>query len=86
MGQARTTSTHTLGAELERDRLEHRMSRAEIAIAALRQRETEQRRELAERPPRHIRRAIADFEAQIAAMRARLQDLAVEFATSPTEE
>jgi hypothetical protein len=46
VSQARSTSTDTLGATLERDR----------------------RRE----PPRHIRKTIADFETQSAAMNARL--------------
>ncbi|HEV3390966.1 MAG TPA: hypothetical protein VG057_18230 [Solirubrobacteraceae bacterium] len=68
------TSTHTLGAELERER-EHRVGRVTVAIAALRQRASEHQRELGE-PPTQIRQAIADFEAQLAAMYARLRDLA----------
>lgn len=75
MSPAPATSQHTLGAVLERDRLEHRVSRVAVVIAALRQHESEHRRQPAE-PPRHIRRAIADFESQIAAMNARLLDLA----------
>jgi hypothetical protein len=74
VSQAPAISPHTLGAALERDRLEHRVNRVAVVIAALRQHETDHRRQLAE-PPRHIRRAIADFEAQIAAMNARLRDL-----------
>ena len=75
MSARRPTSTHTLGAELERERLEHRVGRVTVAIAALRQRASEHQRELGE-PPTHIRQAIADFEAQLAAMYARLRDLA----------
>jgi hypothetical protein len=67
--------THSLGTVLERDRLERRVRRATVAITALRERATEHRRELGV-PPRHLRRAIADFEAQIEAMNARLRDLA----------
>jgi hypothetical protein len=70
---ARLSSTHSLGAELERDRLELRVRRVTIAVAALRERE--HRRELGA-PPKHVRLAIADFEAQIEAMNARLRDLA----------
>jgi hypothetical protein len=72
VSQARSTSTCTLGAALERDRLEHRVGRVAVAIAVLRHLGSEHRRE----PPRHIRQTIADFEAQTAAMRARLQELA----------
>jgi hypothetical protein len=58
-------STHTLGAELERDRLEHRVGRLAVAVAALRQRTNEHRRGLGA-APRHLRLAIADFEAHVA--------------------
>jgi hypothetical protein len=71
VSQARPTSTHTIGAALERDRLEHRVSRIAVAIAVLRHLEREHRRE----PPRHLRQTIGDFEAQTAAMKARLQEL-----------
>jgi hypothetical protein len=71
VSQARSTSTQTLGATLERDRLEHRVSRVAVAIALLRRLGNEHRRE----PPRHIRQTIADFEAQTAAMKARLHEL-----------
>jgi hypothetical protein len=71
---ARATTTATLGATLERDRLEHRVTRVAVAIAVLRQRGNERRRE----PPKHIRQSIADFEAQTAAMKARLRELAHE--------
>jgi hypothetical protein len=82
MSATRSTSTHTLGTELERNRLEHRASRATVAIAALRRRASEHQREHGE-PSTHIRQAIADFEAQLAAMNARLRDLAHDH--GPTE-
>jgi hypothetical protein len=72
---------HTLGAELERDRLEHRVGRATVAIAVLRRMAGEHRRELGATPP-HLGHAIADFEAQIEAMNARLRDLALEPASA----
>jgi hypothetical protein len=75
VSQAQFTSTRTLGAELERDRLEHRASRIAVAITVLRDRAREHRRELGGAPV-HIRQAIADFEAQLASMNARLGDLA----------
>jgi hypothetical protein len=71
----------TLGTELERDRLEHRVGRATVAIAVLRRIAGEHRRELGA-PPRHLRHAIADFEAQIEAMNARLRDIGVEPASA----
>jgi hypothetical protein len=74
VNNARSTSTHTLGATLERDRLEHRVSRIGVAVAALRQRASEHRRGLGP-APQHIGKTIADFEAQIAALNARLRDL-----------
>jgi hypothetical protein len=75
MGAARACSTHSLGAVLERDRLERRVGRLTIAIAVLRHRMSEDRRNPGA-PPRHVRQAIADFEAQIDAMDSRLRDLA----------
>lgn len=75
MSQAQSIPTPTLGAELERDRLEHRVNRIAVAISVLRERAREHRRELGGAPV-HIRQAIADFEAQLAAMNARLGDLA----------
>lgn len=74
MFQDHSTSTRTLGALLERDRLEYRLTRATFAIVALRERESEHRRRLG-RSPKHLRHAIADFEAQVEAMNGRLQDL-----------
>jgi hypothetical protein len=75
--QTGPTSPHTLGAELECDRLEHRARTLMFAIDVLHQRASAQRRESG-RPPRHVRRAIADFEAQVEASNARLRDLAPE--------
>jgi hypothetical protein len=72
----RLNSVLTLGSELERDRLELRVRRATVALAALHQRASEHGR--AERPARHLRQAIVDFEAQVEAMNARLRDLAPE--------
>jgi hypothetical protein len=71
------TSTHTLGAELERDRLASRVSRMTVAISVLRQRQRENRRGPGA-PRRHLGRVIADFEAQIQAMNARLRDLGMD--------
>jgi hypothetical protein len=48
-----------------------------FAMASLRKRANEHRRERGG-PPRHLRHSIADFEAQIDAIEARLQDLAPE--------
>jgi hypothetical protein len=71
------TSTHTLGAELERDRLERRVRRMTVAIGVLRQLESENRRG-PRAPRRHLGQAIADFEAQIEAMNTRLRDLGID--------
>jgi hypothetical protein len=72
---------HTLGAELERDRLERRVRRMTLAVDSLRRHATAHGHEPAP-PPRHLRQAIADFEAQIEAMSARLRDLAPERAST----
>jgi hypothetical protein len=71
------TSTHTLGAELERDRLERRVRRMTVAIGGLRRRESENRREPGA-SQRHLGQAIADFEAQVEAMKTRLRDLGID--------
>jgi hypothetical protein len=71
------TDTETLGAKLERDRLARRAGRITVVLTALRERAREHRRELGP-PPRQLRQAIADFEAQIEAMSARLRELAPE--------
>jgi hypothetical protein len=77
-------SAHTLGAELERDRLEHRVGRLAVAVAALRHRANQHRRELGA-VPSHMRHAIADFEAQVAAMGARLGELDTEPPSTETK-
>jgi hypothetical protein len=74
MGSTRTTSVSSLASELERDRLERRVRRITIVIARLRERAGEHPGEGKERP-RHLRRAIADFEAQLEAINGRLRDL-----------
>jgi hypothetical protein len=76
MSATSPTSCRTLGAELERDRLECRVRRMTVAIDVLRQGERENRRGRGARR-RHLDRAIADFEAQIQAMNTRLRDLGV---------
>lgn len=83
MSNTRSNSIPTLGSELERDRLEHRVERATIALATLRQRLSEHGR--AGQPPRHLRQAIVDFEEQVAAMNARLRDLGPERSSTPVQ-
>jgi hypothetical protein len=74
------TFTLTLGAELERVRLRRRAERMTIVVAWLRQDAGKQRREPG--APRHVRRVIADFEAEIQAINVRLGDLAPDDATT----
>jgi hypothetical protein len=76
---------HTLGEELERDRLERRVRRVTVAVAVLRERVSRHRPELGT-PPRHLLRATADFEAQIEALSARLRDLGRDPASTQVEE
>jgi hypothetical protein len=71
MSVIRPTSTITLGAELERDRLEFRVSGVTVALAWLRQYTSEHRPEPSV-APKYVRQAIADIEA----MNARFRDLA----------
>ena len=73
MSATRPTAIPSLGSQLERDRLEYRVTRASLAIVALRRNANAHHRE---RQARRLRQAIADFEAQVDAMNARLQDLA----------
>ena len=70
-----TVSPQTLGEALERDRLERRARRVTAAVAVLRERVSRHRPE-PDTPPRHLLLTIADFEAQIEALSARLRDLA----------
>jgi hypothetical protein len=69
-----TVSPRTLGEALERDRLERRVRRVAVAVAVLRERVSGSRLERGA-PPRHLLRAITDFETQIEALSARLRDL-----------
>jgi hypothetical protein len=78
----RPTSTRTLGAELQRDRLERRVRSMTVAIDSLLRYSSEPRRE----PPRHVRQVVADFDAQIAAMNARLRKLAHDSQSTADEE
>jgi hypothetical protein len=64
-------SIETLGAKLERDRLTRRARRLTAVIAALRQQAGEPRAR-----NRHIQQVITGFEAEVAAVNARLNDLA----------
>jgi hypothetical protein len=77
MGSTRTTSVSSLAAELERDRLERRVRRITVVIARLRERAGEPPSK-GEGRARHLRRAIADFEAQLEAINGRLRDLTPE--------
>jgi hypothetical protein len=77
MSATRPIPTVTLGAELERDRLELRVRWMTVAVDSLRQRASQHRREHGALP-RHLRQANAEFEAQIDALEARLRELAQE--------
>jgi hypothetical protein len=80
-----TVSPHTLGEALERDRLERRVRRVTVAVAVLRERVSRHRPEPGT-PPRHLLHAIADFEAQLEALSARLRDLGGRPAWPPVQE
>jgi hypothetical protein len=77
MNATQPAPTRSLGAALERDRLERRARRMTFAVGSLRQRATERQRELGA-TPRHLHQVIVDFEVQIEAMNARLVELAWE--------
>jgi hypothetical protein len=77
MNATQHAPTRSLGAALERDRLERRARRMTFAVVSLRQRATASEREL-RATPRHLQKIIVDFEAQIEAMNARLRELAWE--------
>jgi hypothetical protein len=62
--------TQSIGAELERDRLKGRSRRMTVLIDSLRLHAGE-----SGASRRHLRHVIADLEAQIEAIDARLQDL-----------
>jgi hypothetical protein len=70
----------TLGANLERDRLTRRARRVTAVIPALRW-HAGGGRAAAHSGDRHILQAIAEFEAESAAIDARLSDLAAGAAT-----
>jgi hypothetical protein len=71
MSATRIGSARTLAATLERDRLERRVSWMTVVVGSLRRRASEHGRA----EPRRVRRAIADLEAQLTVMNARLRDL-----------
>jgi hypothetical protein len=75
MDSAQHTPTRSLGAELERARLEHRARRLMVAIVSLRQLASESARER-RATPKHLNHTLVDFEAQIDATSARLRVLA----------
>lgn len=77
MSATHRTPTRSLGAELERDRLERRARRMTVAIASLHLLANESGRELGA-IPRHLHRTLVDFEAQIDAMNGRLRELAAQ--------
>ena len=64
----------TLGADLERDRVTQRAHRVRAVIAAL-QRLAGRGDAAAQTGNRHLLRAIAEFEAELAGIDARLSDL-----------
>lgn len=64
----------TIAAELERDRLEHRVRRMELVIAALRDRVLH-RRAVTGAIPLPLRQAIAGFELELNALRHRLAQI-----------
>jgi hypothetical protein len=69
----RPRSTHSLGSGLDSIRLKRRIREKTVAIAWM-------RRYLREEPeprvaPRYLRRAIADFEAQLETMNVQLRHL-----------
>jgi hypothetical protein len=71
MSATGTAPAQTLGATLERDRLDRRVSWMTVVVESLRRRAGENGREA----PRRIRQTIADLEGQIAAVNARLRHL-----------
>ena len=77
MTATRPASALSIGAQLERDRLERRATRVALAISSLRQRVGESPAG-ADSAPGRLRHVIADFEAQMDAMDARLRELDTE--------
>jgi hypothetical protein len=70
-GHVKPGTAEKLGAKLERDRLTWRARRVTAVIAALRRQAGEPHAR-----NRHIHQAITEFEAEVAAIHARLSDLA----------
>lgn len=65
----------TIAAQLERDRLEHRLRRIEIVVSALRERAV-YRHSAIGTPPLPLLHAIDDFEGEMTNLRLRLRQLA----------
>ena len=79
MSVTRASSPRSLGAALEHDRLERRLRRATLALAALRASAGASvygRGGELGGPSQHLRHAIFDLEASINAMNTRLRHLA----------
>ncbi len=74
-------TTETLGAKLERDRLTRRARRVTAVIAALRRQAGGPGAETHARN-RHIQQAITEFEAEVAAINARLSDISAGASTT----
>jgi hypothetical protein len=66
--------SYTVAPSLERDRLERRVRRIELTIAALRERAVYRHPVIGTTPP-PLRRAIGDFEAELAGIRTQLNKL-----------
>jgi hypothetical protein len=80
-GNVNLNTSETVGAQLERDRLIRRARRVTAVIAALRQ-QASVNRTGANAGDRHIRQAIAEFEAEVAVINTRLGDLSSASVTS----
>ena len=78
-------ATRTIGAELERDRLERRARRVTLVIAALRQQASEHSRPVGVAPS-HLLHVIADFETQVEVINARLRDLSTAGGSGPLRD
>jgi hypothetical protein len=65
------TRPSTIGARLERDRLEHRAARLQGVVAVLRERAADARR-AGGRPARGLSLALGDFDRELRAVRSHL--------------
>jgi hypothetical protein len=81
--QPRRANDMTLGADLERDRLNRRARRVTAVIAELRRQAKGQPSE-ANVGHRHLHQAISEFEAEVAEINTRLGDLASRAASAPS--